>query len=111
MINPAIVGILFFSLILGYLRKDSFDYPKDTKWQIKLLEVWNNFVSYTIGGLIGYYFFIVRWEAILGGEKVTISDFGLILLLCLSFFGHLPVLSKNISEGIAAILKRVLESR
>lgn len=99
--------------MLAIIKNGTFEHlkVKGTPWQLKFLEIWNNFISYSIGGLIGYYFFTVRWELLLGGEQVTISDFGLILLLSLSFFGHLPVLSRNISEGISAILKRVLEGK
>ena len=113
LINPAIFGILILALILAIIKNGTFEYLKKegTPWQLKFLEIWNNFISYSIGGLIGYYFFTVRWGMLLKGEQVTIADFALILLMSLSFFGHLPVLSRNISEGTSAILKRVLEGK
>ena len=113
MTNLTIIGItLLFSLVLGFIKYGSLvSSYKGKPWQLKFLEIWNNFISFFIGGMIGYYFVSVRWNLLLEGEPLSTSDFVLIIIFALCIFGHLPVLSLNISEGIAAILKRVLEGK
>ncbi len=108
-----ILSILFLiSVILGFIKYGSLSSSyKGKPWQLKFIEIWNGFVSFFIAGLIGYYFVLIRLPLLSKGEALNISDFALLIFLAVSLFGHLPILSKNITEGIQAILKRVLEGR
>lgn len=105
-----IVAIFFVSLILGLIKYGSLaDSYKNKSWKLKLIEIWNDFVNFLVAGLIGYYFILIRWPLLLKGEVLNISDFALFIIFMLGLFGHLCVMSKNITEGIEAIIKRVLE--
>lgn len=105
-----IVGILFIiSLFLGFIKYSSLaNAYKNSPWQLKFIELWNDFVNFFIAGLIGYYFILVRVPLLLEGRDLNTSDFVLFIIFMLGLFGHLCVMSKNITEGIQAILKRVL---
>jgi len=113
MTNFTFLGLLFLvSLILALIKYGSLaNSYKNEAWQLKFIEIWNSFVSFFLGGIIGYYFVSVRWNLLLKGEPFSTGDFVLIFIFVLCLFGHLPVLSKNITEGISAILKRVLEGK
>ena len=107
-----ILIILIVSLVLGLIKYTSIAHAyKESSWPIKFIEIWNDFANFFITGLIGYYFVLVRWPLILSGKSLEASDFGLFIIFLLGIFGHLCVMSKNITEGINAILKRVLEGR
>lgn len=95
------------SLTLGLIKFGSLD-SNGWKWQRKFAEIWNDFINFFIAGLVGYYFILVRWPLLLKGEVLEISDFALFIIFMLGLFGHLCVMSKNITDGIEAILKRVL---
>lgn len=75
----------------------------------KFFQIWNFFICFFIGGLIGYYFVAIRWRQLSQGDNLVSSDFILGLIFLMSFIGYLPHFLKNITEGIQAILKRVLE--
>jgi len=51
----------------------------------------------------------IRWPYLLNGSDLLVSDLILFVFFILGIFGHLCVLSKNITDGAEAILKRVLE--
>lgn len=107
-----LVVIALVSVALGLIKYGSLsDAYKGKSWQLKFIELWNGFVSFFIAGLIGYYFILVRWPMLSIGADLTISDFGLLIFFMVSAFGHLPILSKNITDGIEAIIKRVLEGK
>lgn len=98
------------SLILGLIKYGSIaNSYKNSPWQLKFVEIWNDFVNFFLAGLVGYYFIIVRLPFLLKGEALSISDFILFIIFALGLFGHLCVMSKNITDGVEAILKRVLE--
>jgi len=108
--NSAVVFILaVVSLVLGIIKYLSLAgaYVNDS-WPIKFVELWNGFVSFFVAGLVGYYFVLVRIPSILNGTSLLISDLVLFIIFMLGTFGHLGVMSKNVTEGVAAILKRVL---
>ena len=120
--NLIIIGILFVvSLIFGCIKyfgnvhcrynyKDDETKPlENAPWQWKFIEVWNCFVNFFLAGLIGYYFILIRWEYLSAGEALNTGDFVLLIIFAMCLFGHFPHLIKNITEGINAILKRVLE--
>lgn len=106
-----VIGILFLvSLALGYIKYGSLaDQYKNKSWQLKFIEFWNDFANFLIAALVGYYFALVRLPLLTKGEGLNTSDFLLFIIFTLGVFGHLCVMSKNITEGIQAILKRVLE--
>lgn len=118
-----VVGILFLiSLILGCIKYKSiysyYDFDKDEKkprknapWQLKFAEIWNDSVNFFIAGLVGYYFVLVRLPLLLKGEALGFSDFVLFIIFILGLFGHLCVMSLNITKGIEAIISRVLERK
>lgn len=109
MSNLITIGAIFFvSLALGLIKFGIYD-SKSWKWQHKFAEIWNDFVNFFLAGLIGYYFVLVRLPRLLNGEILNLSDFVLFVIFTLGLFGHLCVVSKNITDGIEAILKRVLE--
>lgn len=99
------------SVVLGLIKFGSILDTKDWSWQHKFLEVWNSVLNFFIAGCIGYYFVLVRWPKLLGGEVLSLGDFILFLLFTLGIFGHLNVLSYNLTIGIEAILSRVFEGK
>lgn len=102
--------IILASLVLGLIKYGSLaDQYEDKPWQSKFNEIWNDFVNFFIAGLVGYFFVFARLPSLLKGEQLNISDFGLLVIFILGLFGHLCVMSKNITDGITAIFKRVLE--
>lgn len=118
--NIVVIGtILLLSLILALIQYGSslhYDPKKDEKksiknapWQWKFIEVWNRFINMFLGGLIGYYFILVRWKQILKGGNLTIADFVVFIIFSMCLLGWFPYLLKNITMGITAILKRVLK--
>jgi hypothetical protein len=118
--NLLILCVIFIvSLKLGYIWYSSIIHDetedgkekllKDSSSQRKFKDFWSFFINFFIGGLIGYYFVTIRWGHFLGGDPLNVGDFFLAILFILSMFGHLPVLSLNITKGIEAILSRVLE--
>lgn len=113
------VVILLLSIILGYIKYKSvysyYDFDRDEKkprknapWQLKFAEIWNDSINFFISGLVGYYFILIRLPLLLKGEALVFSDFVLFIIFMLGLFGHLCVMSKNITEGINAILKTIL---
>jgi hypothetical protein len=105
-----LVVIFLMSLVLGLIKFSIYD-SKDWSWQHKLAEIWNDFWNFFIAGLIGFYFILVRWPFLSRGEALGTGDFVLFVIFTLGLFGHLCVMSKNITDGIEAILKRVLERK
>lgn len=110
-IKVNVIVILFFvSLILGFVKYGSLatSYENST-WQLKFIEIWNDTMNFFISGIVGYYFILIRWPLLSKGEILVSSDFILFIIFALGMFGHLCVMSKNITEGIETIIKRVLE--
>ena len=101
-------AISLISFILGLIKFGSLD-TKEWSWQRKFAETWNDFINFLIAGLIGYYFILIRWPLISSGEILNISDFVLFTIFMLGIFGHLCILSLNITKGVESILKRILE--
>jgi len=115
-----ILVIILASLILAFIKYKatcySYDYNKDeislkknSPWPWQFNEIWNPFINFLLGGLIGYYFISIRWSAISNGEILKTADFVLIFISIMCLTGWFPHLLKNITEGVSAILKRVLE--
>jgi hypothetical protein len=109
--NPiVIVGILITSLLLGLIKYGSLTTAyKGKSWHLKFIEIWNDFTNFLIAGLVGYYFFSIRWPLLAKGESLYTSDFILFIIFVLGLFGHLCIMSKNITDGVEVILKRILE--
>jgi len=110
-INIQIIKIIIIlSTVLGLIKFGSLD-TDNWKWQGKVVEIWNDFFNFLISGLIAYYFILVRLPIILDKNSFVISDFILFIIFVLGVFGHLCIMSKNITEGVEAILSRVLEGK
>lgn len=120
--NLIVIFIIFLiSVIFGFIKyygnvSSRYDYNADEKkplknapWQWKFVEVWNGFINFFLGGLIGYYFIFIRWAYISQGQPLNVGDFVLIFIFASCLFGHFSLLIKNITEGVSAILKRILE--
>ncbi len=106
----SLIVLFLISLILGYIKYGSLSGHYEGKsWQLKFIEWWNDFLNFFITGLIGYYFVLIRWPLLSKGEVLGTSDFALFTIFALGLFGHLCVMSKNITDGIEAILKKILE--
>lgn len=106
-----ILGIItIISIALGFIKYGSIATAYEGKaWQLKFVEIWNDIINFLLSGLVAYYFMLVRVPKLLKGELPQVIDFVLFSIFALGAFGHLCVLSKNITDGVAAILKRVLE--
>jgi hypothetical protein len=119
--NLYILGaLLILSLILGCIKyknilhnynfeKDVENPIKNAPWQWKFIEIWNGFTNFFLGGIIGYYFISIRLSFLLKGETLGVGDFILIFIFASCLFGHFSILLLNITNGVQAILKRVLE--
>ena len=108
--NVILIVILLVSLVLGLIKFGIYD-SESWNWQHKFMEIWNGFINFFLSGLIGYYFALIRWPLLLGGGTLTPGDFFLFIIFALGLFGHLCIISKNITDGVEAILKRVLEGK
>lgn len=101
--------LLFVSLILGLIKYGSLaDQFNDKSWQFKFVELWNDFINFLIPGLIGYYFVAIRLESLAINNSLNTTDIVLVFIFIMGLFGHLCVMSKNITDGVKAILERVL---
>jgi len=109
--NVYIITIIFLvSLHLGFIKYASLaNQYKNTTWHSKFIEIWNDFMNFFITGLIGYFFISSRLPLLLKGGVLNTSDFIVFFIFMLGIFGHLCVISLNITEGIKAIISRVLE--
>jgi hypothetical protein len=94
------------SVIFGIFSRIAAHNEKSKSWWF--FEVWRDFVSYFITGVIGYFLVAIRWPNIEKSGNLSVSDF----VLCLAFFvgvlGWWPYFVKNITEGINAIIERIL---
>ena len=107
--NLIIFGVVILaSLILGLIKYSSLaDQYKGKPWQSKFNEAWNDFINFFIAGLIGYYFVLVKWPLLQKGEVLNTGDFVLFIIFALGMFGHLCVISKNITDGVEEILRGI----
>jgi len=105
---PFTIAILVIpSILLGYIKFSGIaPSRKGWSWQLNFVEFWNCFVNFLISSLIGYYFVIVKWPLLISGKSVNTGDTVLFILFTMGLFGHLNVLSLNITEGIKAIIDK-----
>lgn len=112
-----IIGIIIVSFILAFIKYKNtcygYDYDKDeifprkkSPWPWKFIEIWNPFINFLLGGLIGYYFILVRWNPISNGEDIETTDLILLFIFAMCLTGWFTHLLKNVTEGINAILGR-----
>lgn len=111
--NNIIIWIILgcVSIIFGIF--DRISVSKDPVFKDKSIvfwffEGWRSSVSYFIAAIIGYFFVAIRWPVIVQSGSLSTSDF----VLCLAFFigvlGWWPYFIKNTTEGINAILAKIL---
>lgn len=105
--------ILVASIVLGFIKFGTLKQPKDENWnwQQKFAETWNCSVNFLVAGLVAFYFLTIRWPYIVKGDNIIAADFILLLVFGMGMFGHLNVLSINLTKGVEAILNRVLERK
>jgi hypothetical protein len=107
---PIIIVISFILAVIAYDGKVlSSIKDKNFPWTWHLIEILNQFITYFIGGLIGYYFILVRWNQIFDGGDLFWSDFILFLIFSMCLFRYFPYFLKNITKGISAIISRVIK--
>ena len=100
--------VILSSFALGLIKYSSLaNQYKDKIWQSKFIEIWNDFINFLVAGLIGYYFVLVKWPMLRNGGTLNKGDFVLFIIFALGMFGHLCVISKNITDGVEEILKSV----
>ena len=101
MTNFTFLGLLFLvSLILALIKYGSLaNSYKNEAWQLKFIEIWKSFVSFFLGGIIGYYFVSVRWNLLLKGEPFSTGDFVLIFIFNSNIITQRLVSSFNLKEG------------
>jgi len=104
---------LIVSIGLGYIKFGTLKQPKkdNWNWQQKFAEIWNCSINFFIASLVAYYFVIVRWPFIASGNNPTVADFILLLVFGMGMFGHLNVLSLNLTEGVEAIISRFMKGK
>lgn len=113
-----LIFIFTISLILSWIRlgiankkvEDIKD-DKNSLLKLQLLEFWNGLINFFIAGLTGYFFVLYRLPNIKIDGLLGVSDFGLALVFLMGAFGHLHILSNNITNSIAAIISRVFERK
>lgn len=113
-----IITLLLMSIILGYwsyqgiilydAKNDKKIEYKNAPWQWKFFEVWNYVANFFLGSLIGYYFILVRWPPLSKGGNLNIYDVIIFFIFSMCFLRWYPYLIKNFTEGINAIISRVL---
>lgn len=113
--------IVLASILLGYTWYLSIIQDETENREEKLLrnsspqrkfkDFWAYFINFIIGGSIGYYLVDIRWNYIKNSGSLSTGDLFLIILFVVSMFGHLPVLSHNITKGVEAIISRVMERK
>lgn len=119
--NLMIIGIIFLASIvfsfIAYRGHLFYDFDNDIKKEKKeapiswrFFELWRFFVSFFLGGLVGYYFISVRWNPIFKGETLNAADFILIFIFALCITGLFSYILKNITDSINSIISRVLKN-
>lgn len=101
------IGILIISITFGFLERTAFYNPKGQIF--KILEIWRHTMGYFIALTIVYFFIAVRWPRITSESVLSVSDFVLGIVFLISIIGWLPHFIRNITEGINAIISRVLK--
>lgn len=105
-ISLSVVSIFFG--ILHYKAKYYQDIDKHNSY-FKFLEFWRSSINYFITLVIVYYFISIRWPHVSQGNNLSIEDFTLGIFFLIGVFGWLPYFIKNITEGINAIIAKVLK--
>jgi len=98
--------IFILSFIFGWVKFRTLN-TKNWIWEQCFAEIWNCSMNFLIAGFVGYFYFVLRLPQLLIGASFSISDFVLFAIFAMGLFGHLNVLSFNITEGIQAIFARI----
>lgn len=107
----SLISIFIVSIFLGIIKFYALGVVKDKNrsWQLNFAEIWNCSWNFIIAGFVGYYFALYRWPAVTTSQRIEFTDIWLFVIFAMGIFGHLNVLSKNVSEGIQAIFKKFFE--
>ena len=90
-------------------KKENRDY-KNAPLLWKFCQIWNQFVPMVVSNVILYYFIDVRWAKIVQEASVSFNDFMLATFFLIGITGLMPYLLTNITQGITAIVKKVLNN-
>jgi hypothetical protein len=94
------------SLLFGIFSRIAAHNAKSKPWWF--FEWWRDFVNYFITGTIAYFVVAVRWPKISQSGNLSVNDFVLLLAFFIGALGWWPYFIKNITEGINAIVGRIL---
>lgn len=107
-----LVLIVLFSIFLGWTKYKSLENQYEgSTWHIKFIEFWNDTLNFLIAGFVLFYFLSLRLPSLQHGDQLTLGDFVLFLIFILGIFGHLCVMSFNLTKGVESILNRLLERK
>ena len=95
------------SVLLGIFSRMAAYHEKSKSWWF--FEIWRDVVSYFITGVIAYFFLAIRWPKIAESGNLFVSDFILFFAFFIGVLGWWPYFIKNITEGINAIIAKLLK--
>lgn len=98
--------IAVISIAFGILETTAVHNPKGQIF--RLMEIWRHSVGYFIAFAIGRFFVMVRWSHISSDGIFSLSDFILSAVFLVSITGWLGYFIKNMTEGVNAIISRIL---
>ncbi len=118
--NNFIIWIILIcvSVFLGFIKyrgntryiyeTDSGD-KKNPPFSWKFTEIWNQFFNFFLGGVISYYFIDIKYKVIISNGVLNFGDFILLFVGAMCFLGYFPHLLKNLTQGINAILQKIMD--
>jgi len=111
------IFFVIISVLLGFIKYKGnvrYNFEEDLKdgkrppisWIF--VEVWNHSFNFFIGCSIFYYFIDIRYKFIVSNGILNFGDFVLLFIIAMCFLGYFTHLLKNITQGINAILEKVI---
>ena len=101
--------IVIASIVFGVLDQIS---ATNEKGRIRrILDIWRHTVNYFFTAVLIYFFIVVRWPMISQSTELTTGDFIIGFVIIIGMFGWWPYVIKNFTEGINAIISKVLDKR
>ena len=101
--------LVFVSIVFGISNRIAAHNENGNCWWF--FEVWRDFVNYFISFLIGYFLVVIRWPYIAQSGNLSGSDFLLGLIFFVGILGWWPYFIKNVTEGIDAIITKILDKK
>lgn len=108
--NLFVWTLLFFaSVILGSLTFIEVSRKKDEGKVYVFMNIFRLTVGYIIASVIGYYFIQIRYNEIIQGGSLTVSDLILGLVFIISILGWLPFYVKSTHDKIASLAAKIFD--